>query len=103
MGKILSNFMMLATFAVLVHALPNAASAAETMRYTYDALGRLTSVTHVGGDNDGMVINFSYDAAGNRTQYQVTGSRNSITPPPSPTTTFIIVPLNGFTLIPIAQ
>ena len=32
--------------------------------YTYDALGRLTSVTY----SNGKTITYTYDAAGNRTQ-----------------------------------
>lgn len=71
-------------------------NAAETVTYTYDALGRLTSVAHSGGDNAGMTQSFSYDAAGNRTQYQVTGSKNR-----GLSAGIIVLPLNGFTIIPL--
>jgi len=40
---------------------------AGTIAYTYDALGRLATVTY----SDGTVITYSYDAAGNRTAYVV--------------------------------
>ena len=40
-----------------------AAASAEAESYTYDALGRLTSVT----SDAGVVTNYCYDAAGNRT------------------------------------
>lgn len=36
----------------------------QSLAYTYDALGRLTSVTYPGG----IVTTYTYDAAGNRTQ-----------------------------------
>jgi YD repeat-containing protein len=76
-----------------------AAQAAETINYTYDALGRVKSATHVGGDNAGMVINYTYDPAGNRTEYKVTGSKNK----GRPDGVVIVVPLNGFTIIPVGM
>jgi YD repeat-containing protein len=75
------------------------AQAAETINYTYDALGRVKSATHAGGDNAGMVINYAYDKAGNRTEYKVTGSKNK----GRFDGVVIVVPLNGFTIIPIGQ
>jgi YD repeat-containing protein len=75
------------------------AQAAETINYAYDALGRVKSATHVGGDNTGLVINYTYDPAGNRTQYQVTGSKNK----GRPDGVIIVVPLNGFTIIPVGM
>jgi hypothetical protein len=93
----LAASLLLGASAQLILCTP--AQAAETINYTYDALGRVKSATHVGGDNAGMVINYIYDPAGNRTQYQVTGSKNK----GQPDGIVIVVPLNGFTLIPIAQ
>jgi chitodextrinase len=61
--------------AVLSCSLP--ASAADTT-YTYDALGRLTSVTN---SAKGSVVTYAYDAAGNRTQ---TTSKSESTPPSVP-------------------
>ena len=46
----------------LLAGLAGPASAATT--YTYDALGRLVSVTY----SNGKTITYTYDAAGNRTQ-----------------------------------
>src|ERR1700733_1557050 len=50
---------------VLVGVLALHASAGTTTTYTYDALGRVTSVTYSGS---GAYVSYSYDAAGNRTQ-----------------------------------
>ncbi|OJW61547.1 MAG: hypothetical protein BGO57_12650 [Sphingomonadales bacterium 63-6] len=50
------------------------AFASETITYTYDALGRLTKVESAGDVNNGQVTSTSYDAAGNRTNQQVTGA-----------------------------
>lgn len=57
----------------LALAAPRAVTAAET--YTYDALGRLTTVQ----TDDGKVTNYRYDAADNRVELSVSGS--SATPP----------------------
>lgn len=47
---------------VLAALLPSPSWAATT--YTYDTLGRVSTVTY----DNGLVITYSYDAAGNRTQ-----------------------------------
>jgi YD repeat-containing protein len=75
------------------------AQAAETINYTYDPLGRVKTATHVGGDNDQMVITYTYDAAGNRIQYVVSGSKNK----GRADGVVIVVPLNGFTIIPVGM
>lgn len=51
-------------------ALVSAAAFAATASYTYDNLGRLTKIVY----SSGVVITYSYDAAGNRTTYVVTGA-----------------------------
>ena len=49
-----------------------AASASETITYTYDAKGRLVVVTHAGTVNNTVVANYTFDAADNRTNVKVT-------------------------------
>ena len=56
------RILVLATAAALFVSAPTIASAATT--YTYDTLGRLSSVTY----DNGKTIVYTYDAAGNRTQ-----------------------------------
>jgi YD repeat-containing protein len=96
MGQSFRIFVATCATALL---LCTAVQAAETINYTYDALGRVKSATHVGGDNAGMVINYTYDPAGNRTEYKVTGSKNK----GRPDGIVIVVPLNGFTIIPVGM
>ncbi len=43
---------------------------AGSVTYTYDSLGRLSNVTY----SNGVVITYSYDAAGNRTSFVVIGA-----------------------------
>jgi hypothetical protein len=89
-------FLCFCLYAVFV-VRPEAARAQENITYTYDALGRVVTETHVGGDNDGMVVTYSYDAAGNRTHYAVAGANNAFPFGAK----VIVVPLNGFTIIPV--
>lgn len=56
------------------------ASAAETITYTYDALGRVVTVWHAGTVNNGLTAAYSYDPAANRTQQTVTGSLAAAAP-----------------------
>ena len=59
-----------------------AASASETISYTYDALGRLVQVSRAGTVNNNASECYNYDLANNRTN--VTSSiGSSCTPPPS--------------------
>lgn len=55
---------------------PASASAAETIAYTYDARGRLVRVERSGNVNNGVVTNYSYDKADNRTVKTTAGSPN---------------------------
>lgn len=53
------------------------ALASETVVYTYDELGRLVRTSQTGSVNNGVVTDIDYDAAGNRTDYDVAGSNGS--------------------------
>jgi hypothetical protein len=53
--------------------------AAEVIGYGYDARGRLARVERSGAVNNGIVTNYQYDDADNRTGKTTTGSPN---PPP---------------------
>jgi len=72
-------------------ALASPAFSSSTTTYTYDALGRLTATANSGTVNNGVAMATTYDAADNRVTYAVTGSKPKV----------IVVPLNGFTVIPI--
>ncbi|BEV12117.1 RHS repeat protein [Asticcacaulis sp. DW145] len=80
---------MLTTALSLSSSFLIALSASQTA-FVYDALGRVTKVTY----DNGTVVEYQYDAAGNRTQKTVTGS-------PSSGVRVVVVPLNGFTVIPV--
>ena len=81
----------LAMFAALLMACASSAFAQEQVKIEYDALGRLTKVTHESGPNSGTVSAYAYDPASNRTNVSVTGAQKRV----------IVVPLNGFTIIPL--
>jgi YD repeat-containing protein len=49
-----------------------AATASETINYTYDARGRLVQVKHSGNVNNNVTANYQYDKADNRTNVIVT-------------------------------
>ena len=50
----------------LLAGLTAAAIASETVKYSYDAKGRLVRVEHFGNVNNGVVTNYTYDRADNR-------------------------------------
>ena len=52
------------------------AAASETINYSYDELGRLTQSWSTGTVNNGVTQTTTYDPAGNRSSYSVTGSPN---------------------------
>jgi YD repeat-containing protein len=83
---------------IIMGTLPLAkAEAAETVVYSYDAQGRLIGAAYSGSsESAGQNITLMYDASGNRTAYTVSGSRNL-------GQQVIVLPLNGFTIIPIGQ
>ena len=49
-----------------------AATASETINYSYDARGRLVQVKHSGTVNNNVTANYQYDKADNRTNVNVT-------------------------------
>jgi YD repeat-containing protein len=63
--------------ALLSVFLSSAASAAETINYQYDTLGRLITTTRSGGAQ----TSYTLDAAGNRTQVQTAGVTTPSVPP----------------------
>ncbi|MEM8918912.1 MAG: hypothetical protein AAGE37_08645 [Pseudomonadota bacterium] len=60
--------------AIALIGLSAPAMATETVTYTYDELGRLVRTQQSGTVNNGVDTQIDYDAAGNRTDYDVTGS-----------------------------
>lgn len=88
-----------------ISGIASEASAQETTTYTYDALGRLVE-SKVSGSRPTVTTGISYDPAGNRKNYTVKGGVDAAADTgasagiPS-TKRFVVVPLNGFTVIPI--
>lgn len=52
----------------------SAANAAETITYSYDAKGRLATVTHTGSRNAGVQTTYTHDKADNRKNVKTTGA-----------------------------
>ncbi|TXC74377.1 hypothetical protein FSZ31_01045 [Sphingorhabdus soli] len=50
------------------------ATAAETVKYTYDAKGRLVKVERAGTVNNGVQTEYEHDKADNRKKVKTTGS-----------------------------
>lgn len=87
---------------------------AQTTSYRYDARGRLIGST-VSKSGGAVVTDITYDKADNRSRYAVSGSSTSgsggsngdgnagasVPPGSGAAGRFIVVPLNGFTVIPI--
>ena len=92
-------------FAIAVLGLPTPAYAQTTTTYQYDALGRLVGSTNTTGATNVQTA-IEYDAAGNRKTYRVSGAPNGGADSGSGASApnarrFVVVPLNGFTIIPI--
>jgi YD repeat-containing protein len=77
MGKGRNGLAMLLAASAIAPA--GALNAAETIAYRYDALGRLIRVGHSGDVNGGLVAQYGYDPADNRTNVAV-----AVTAPPPP-------------------
>ena len=65
-------FAVLAATALSMAICASRAEAATNVKYTYDALGRVTSIAY----DNGTTVYYLYDAAGNRIT-QVIGPKNS--------------------------
>lgn len=57
-----------------VFFLSSVAHASSSITYTYDARGRLKTVTLSGGTHSGAATTYTYDKANNRIRKQVTGA-----------------------------
>lgn len=89
---------------LLFAAFSSQAIAQETTTYQYDVHGRLTGVARSGGSSNGVTASYQYDAADNRTNVTVTGSPNGSDNGSGDRAavekrTFVVVPLNGYSLI----
>jgi len=85
----------LAFLAILAGLESAPALASETVNYSYDTQGRLVQASHSGsGPNSALAIIIQYDSKGNRVSQTVTGSTNA-------GQEVVVLPLNGFTVIPI--
>jgi YD repeat-containing protein len=60
--------------ALAVSTLAAAAFAAETITYSHDARGRLVKIEHSGDVNNGVLTNYAYDKADNRTNKTTSGA-----------------------------
>ncbi len=65
---------ILPAFAVGLLGTSGICFGAETVSYQYDALGRLVASSTSGGPDSGVATGTSFDPAGNRSQYTVTGA-----------------------------
>lgn len=75
----------LASTGAAVAILSYGALAQETTTYSYDGLGRLKGSTITGGTNNGRTTGTCFDAAGNRTRYDVATTAPTACPTPTPT------------------
>lgn len=75
----------LAGSAATIVILSCGALAQEMTTYSYDGLGRLKSSAIAGGSNSGRTTATCFDAAGNRTRYDVATTTPSACPSPTAT------------------
>lgn len=67
-----STFGLIVAGTLIVGA--GAASASETVTYTYDARGRLIKVVHSGTVNNNVTAEYTHDHADNRVNVKITGA-----------------------------
>lgn len=75
---------LLVSVSVMALMMPFAARATESVSYSYDELGRLVETRVVGGPRGGVANATSFDPAGNRVTYAVSGVGGLGAPPPPP-------------------
>lgn len=95
-----------AAAAVLLLAAPLPSSAAETVTYRYDALGRLISTQSAGSVNNNQAHSLCFDKADNRTRYKSTSNATFATcnqPPVAVADTFSFQCINGGQRYPLAN
>lgn len=66
--------------SILATCAPQAAHAAETLTFSYDAKGRVTKVERAGSVNNGVKTEYTHDKANNRKTVKTTGSANTPQP-----------------------
>jgi YD repeat-containing protein len=94
----------LLAIGLVLAAVAGPAAAQETTTYQYDVHGRVTNVSRSGGPSSGVTAGYQYDAADNRTNVTVTGSPNGSGNGSGDGASvsqrkFVVVPLNGYSLI----
>lgn len=87
--------LILAFLGTLVMGTTIPCLAAETVTYSYDTLGRLVASSHSGNVNSGLTIGITHDLADNRALLTVSGAAGG--------QRVMVLPLNGFTIIPLLQ
>jgi hypothetical protein len=68
------NALSKATLALLLTFSSATVFASETVTYTYDSTGRMVKVAKSGSINNGIVVDYNFDKAGNRTRFLVSGA-----------------------------
>jgi len=76
-----------ASCAALTIAVGAVGQTTERTTYSYDGLGRLKGSSISGGPNNNTQTGTCFDAAGNRTRYDIATSAPSTCPTPTPTPT----------------
>ena len=71
-GKIMKRIEPILIACIIAAVAGVAATASETITYSYDARGRLVQVKHGGTVNNNVTANYQYDKADNRTNVNVT-------------------------------
>jgi YD repeat-containing protein len=74
---------LLISVSVIALMVPFGAGATETVTYTYDTQGRLVQSVISGTVNNGQTNSTTFDAANNRTIYNVSVNGSAPPPPPS--------------------